>query len=120
MKNIWSYDHIIKTVVAMIFQQQSPKHQPPNVDVYDSYRNKTHPSNDLIRPNKNSEDLKSQQHLSEASKRAMSIDYCREQGGAGGWKPQYAGLNKGLNHWIQHPLAKPEYHGRIVSLAIHE
>lgn len=26
------------------------------------------------------EDLKSQQHLSEASKRAMSIDYCREQG----------------------------------------
>jgi len=68
----------------MIFQQQSPKHQPPNVDVYDSYRNKTHPSNDLIRPNKNSEDLKSQQHLSEASKRAMSIDYCREQGGAGG------------------------------------
>ena len=27
-----------------------------------------------------SQDLKSQQHLSEASKRAMSIDYCREQG----------------------------------------
>lgn len=112
---IWSYhqnrhsydisqDHLIKSQNDI--QQQSPKHQPPNVGVYDSYRNKTHPSKDLILPNKILRIWRANNIWAKLQNAPCPLTIAVSK--VGGRAQQ------GLNHWIQHPLAKPEYHGRIV------